>query len=288
MNNTPLRYPGGKSSLYFLIEYILEKQFPETKYYIEPFVGGGGIAFSLLLNQKVDTIIINDYDKAIYSFWRAVIEDTTELIYKIQTTPLSVDEWKNQQYIYRTSKRYSVEFAFSTFYLNRTNRSGILNAGPIGGYGQSGKWKLDARFNKEQLIQKIEKIAKYKSNIILYNKDIRSFLKNYFPKIKEKSFTYFDPPYFNKGNRLYRNYLTKNDHKEIADVIEKKSNDWIVTYDDVEYLREVYQKYFIKNYYIKYSAAQKKRASEIMIFSDAKMYDNIVKDFISKNVKIPG
>ena len=268
-NPSPLRYPGGKNRLANFIGLTIQNINIKNCTYIEPFAGGAGVALSLLLNGVVDNIVINDYDKAIYSFWRAVKETPDELIERIANTPITITEWYRQREIYATEKVYSVDLAFATLFLNRTNRSGILNAGPIGGYSQLGEWKLDVRFDKEALIAKISEIAKLRKNIIVYNKDIISLLRNYVPFFGNNVFFYFDPPYYNKGQKLYKNFFTHQDHQRIRDVITKEiAYPWIITYDDVNEIIELYSDFGIKKYSLTYSAANKGTASELMIFSD--------------------
>ena len=266
---SPLRYPGGKSRLASFIKLAIQNLNLEQATYVEPFAGGAGIALSLLLDGVVENVVINDYDKAIYSFWRAIKQDTAKLVDKIESTPITVDEWYVQKRVYENSNAYSVELAFATLFLNRTNRSGILSAGPIGGYAQAGDWKLDARFDKTSLIDKILNIAEHKDNIYVYNKDIISLLRTYVPRFGENIFIYFDPPYYNKGQKLYKNFFSPEDHRRIRDVIENEiAVPWIATYDDVEAIQRLYERNTIKKFDLTYSAANKGIASELMIFSD--------------------
>lgn len=174
-NYSPLRYPGGKSALYPIISSIIQSIDTKRCIYVEPFAGGANIAWTLLINGVVDYIIINDADKAVYSFWRAITESTHWFIEKIKSVPITVDEWHKQRAILQGAKKYSKELGFAMFFLNRTNRSGILNAGPIGGYDQLGTYKIDCRFNKEVLIERISKIAEHKNNVKIYNQDITVF-----------------------------------------------------------------------------------------------------------------
>lgn len=270
MNYSPLRYPGGKSKIAPLIRLIIEKTGSSDITYIEPFAGGAGVALSLLIEGVVDQVVINDYDKAIYSFWRALKEAPQELIDLIEHTPLTIDEWKHQKDIYSTqNKRYSVEVGFAAFYLNRTNRSGILSAGPIGGYNQTGNYGMDARFNRDALIGRIQEIAKYKSQIVVYNKEIRSFISGVIPKYQANAFVYFDPPYFENGQRLYKNFFSPTDHTDIAlSIINGVNCPWVITYDDVPELRGIYSNYVQRRYNLNYSAANKGKGSEIIIFKD--------------------
>lgn len=268
---SPLRYPGGKSKLSPLINYIIEnKTNSKITTYVEPFAGGAGVALDLLFSETVNDIIINDYDKAIYSFWKAVITETGRFIQTIDNTPITVEEWRKQKDIYLYQKnKYSFELGFATFYLNRTNRSGILKAGPIGGYNQDGNYLIDARYNKDDLIKRIQKISAYKKHIKIYNKDIRSFIKLIILEKQKNSFVYFDPPYYTKGKELYINYFMPKDHFEIYDSITHNLDcDWIMTYDDNENISNIYTDYAIKKYNLTYSLANKGKSTELIIFSD--------------------
>lgn len=268
MNYSPLRYPGGKSKISPFVRFIIENNMDAPVTYIEPFAGGAGVALNLLIEGTVNHIVINDYDKAIYSFWRAVKEEPEKLIQMISYAPLTIDEWKKQKNIYCTqNKKYSVDLGFAAFYLNRTNRSGILSAGPIGGYDQTGNYGLNARFNREILIEKIRLIARFQSRITVYNKEIQSFIKNIIPKYSESAFVYFDPPYYEKGQRLYKNFFSETDHVELAKtIVDEVECPWIITYDDVPELRRIYSDFEQRRYSLNYSVANKGKASEIIIF----------------------
>lgn len=268
-NPSPLRYPGGKKRLSDFIGLMIENADIPNCTYVEPFAGGAGVALALLFDGKVENIIINDFDKAIYSFWRAVKQEPEQLIEKIKSTPITIDEWYRQKKIYLSQSTYSIDLAFATLFLNRTNRSGILTAGPIGGYSQAGEWKLDVRFKRSNLISKIEKISEYRNRISVYNKDIISLLKNCIPRFGKNIFIYFDPPYYNKGQKLYKNFLTPADHKKIHDVItDSIVAPWIMTYDDVQEIESLYASYKMQKFDLIYSAANKGKASELLIFSD--------------------
>lgn len=280
MNYSPLRYPGGKSKIAPFVSLLIEKCNLNECTYVEPFAGGAGVALTLLFEGTVTDIVINDYDKAIYSMWKAILTETDAFINLVRTTPLTVDEWKRQKDIYTNeNKKYSLALGFATFYLNRTNRSGILAAGPIGGYNQTGDYLIDARYNKESLIERIEKIAKYKTHIHLYNKDIESFIKRYLPKYQETAFVYFDPPYYNKGKELYKNFFVHDDHERISKLIKELDCFWMVTYDDVDEICELYKDYECKRFDLTYSVANSGKKSEIMFLCDKKLWpqDNELK-----------
>ena len=281
---SPLRYPGGKGKLAPLMEILIDETGHRGGTYIEPFAGGAGIALELLEKGIVSQIVINDLDKGIYSFWRAILTETNRFIKDLNDIDISMDEWHRQRNIcMKQTQKYSYELGFATFYMNRTNRSGIIKGGVIGGMQQAGKWKLNARFNKENLIERILLVAKNKSNIKLYSKDIESFLVNYVPKYEKNAFMYFDPPYFNKGEELYLNFFNYNDHKRIEKLINKSVNcDWVITYDDSPEIMNLYNQYVIKKFDLNYSAGTKRKASEIIIFKNDVMIPDEEKLFAKK------
>ncbi len=285
MNYSPLRYPGGKSKIAPMVKLLIKKTGMKKTTYVEPFAGGAGVSLELLFSGEVDHIVINDFDKAIYSIWRAIIEDTNQFVNLIDNTEVSINEWYKQKEVYiNQAKKYSVELAFATFFLNRTNRSGILAAGPIGGYKQNGNYSIDARYNKKELINRILKIAKRKDDITVYNKDIRSFMKNYLHRYSD-TFVYFDPPYYKKGQELYKNFFVYKDHKEIADLLKKEKGLWMVTYDAEPEIANLYSEFSKKLFDLSYSVAEKKKASEIMILCDESLWPNR-QELQKENIKI--
>lgn len=269
---SPLRYPGGKGKLAPLMELLIKQTGHYGGIYVEPFAGGAGIALELLEKEIVKEIVINDLDKGIYSFWRAILTETDRFIEDIRNAELSILEWNKQKYILENSNKYSYELGFATFYLNRTNRSGIIKGGVIGGVEQKGKWLMDARFNKEDMIKRILRIAQKRENIHLYNKDVDSFVKNYLPKYQQNAFVYFDPPYFGKGKQLYLNFFSYDDHVRIEQMINEQVNcDWVITYDDVPEIANIYQNHVLRKFDLNYSAGVKRKASEIIIFKNESM-----------------
>ena len=267
---SPLRYPGGKGKLAPFMEYMIDQQGHRGGTYIEPFAGGAGIAIELLLRNVVSNIVINDYDKCVWSFWRAVLTETDRFLEELNNVSISIDEWYRQRDIcHNNNNRYSFELGFAAFYMNRANRSGIIKGGVVGGIDQSGKWKIDARFKKPELIHRIEEIGKRKKDIHLYNKDINSFVVRYVPKYEDNAFIYFDPPYFQKGEQLYMNYFRLEDHQRIEKAIrEKVKCDWIITYDFAREIENIYKEYNMSLYDLNYSVSSKCKASELIIFKD--------------------
>jgi len=264
---SPLRYPGGKALLAPAISAIIADNGYSDAYYAEPFAGGAGAALDLLFSEKVWKILLNDADYHIYAFWQSILNETELFCKKIKTVPLTVAQWKKQKRIFDNYNDYSLfDVGFATFYLNRTNRSGILDGRPIGGLEQKGKWKIDARFNRKDLISRIVKIAYYKERIIISNLEARLFLK-YLNTLTKNIFVYLDPPYYKPGPELYLNFYTPYEHKLLAQYVQKYlRHPWIITYDNTKEITELYKTQKSLAFELAYSANSHKKGREIMIF----------------------
>jgi DNA adenine methylase len=267
---SPLRYPGGKGKLTDFMKLVFRENLLCDGYYVEPYAGGASVALGLLLNEYVAKIVINDLDRSLYAFWYAVINKSEELCDLIEKVKLDVPTWQQQREVQRNKlTRPLLELGFSTFYLNRTNRSGILNGGIIGGLKQTGEWKIDARFNKKELINRIRRIAAYKNRIEVYNLDACDLLQKISSRMPKKALFYLDPPYFLKGRALYVNYYKPQDHASVADMITGfKKHRWIVSYDYTPEVVKLYRGFRRNRYSINYSAAKYSKGKEVMIFSD--------------------
>lgn len=270
MNPSPLRYPGGKYKLYKYIAELIKENKCNT--YIEPFCGGAAVALELLFSGVVKDIIINDYDYTIFCFWDSILHQTNNFIQLILDSEVSMDEWHRQKAIRESKANHnSLEIGFSTFFLNRTNRSGIIDkAGPIGGLKQEGEYPIDCRFNKYRLIAQIQRIAQYKSHIKVYNFEALDLIENVILK-KRNVFIFFDPPYYSKGPGLYTNFYSHGDHANLANEIQNqlKNRKWIVTYDNVNAIKSMYAKAPSIEFELQYTLQRKRAGSEVMFFSKA-------------------
>ncbi len=265
---SPLRYPGGKLKVVDYVKRMFEENNLMDGTYIEPYAGGASVALSLLFSEYASRIWINDKDRSIYAFWHSVLNETENLCRLVSDTPLNMGTWHAQREVQqRKQEAELLELGFSTFFLNRTNRSGILSGGVIGGKEQTGNFKIDARFNKEDLIERIENIAEYADRIELTSVDAIDLI-NTIKKPSEKTFCYLDPPYYVKGRDLYLNYYDDDDHKAIAKAIRKYKGKWIISYDAEDFIKGLYRGYRQKEYYLSYSAGNPAKGKEIMVYSD--------------------
>ncbi len=266
---SPLRYPGGKSQCYTYVKGILSCNNLIGATYIEPFAGGAGLALKLLLSGDVSRIVINDYDPAIYAFWYSVLHNSERICALIEAAVLSVDEWEQQRQVYlKHDLNDMLDLGFATLYLNRTNKSGIIKGGLIGGRAQDKKDGMDARFNKEVLIRKIRTIAAHGEQITLFNMDAKDFLVSQELREFRKTFVNFDPPYVKKGAQLYKNAFREADHRELCSLIKKCQRKWIVTYDVCPLVNDLYQAYRSSYLDVTYSVQDTKKEKEYIFFSN--------------------
>ncbi|WP_445619362.1 DNA adenine methylase [Kushneria sp. Sum13] len=265
---SPLRYPGGKSCLKPLLFKILKGNSLYRCHYAEPYAGGGGLALSLLYSGDVSDIHLNDIDPAIWSFWYSVLNKNQEFIELVENAKLDIDEWQRQRYIYNNeSVENPLALGFSAFYLNRTNRSGVIQgAGVIGGVSQAGNYKMDCRFNKFNLVERIKRVERYKSRIHLYRLDAIEFMLS--KGFSERTFFCIDPPYVKKGPELYTNSYSLNDHVSVANTVKRLKQPWIVTYDNSEVVKNAYSENPQYSIDVRYSLNEKKMGNEILISSD--------------------
>ena len=242
----------------------------ERGHYAEPYAGGAGLALSLLFNNVVREIHINDYDVAVWSFWNAVLNQTNRLVKLIETTEVNIDEWHKQKEIFAKNRTTSLKRGFAFFFLNRTNRSGIIHkAGVIGGLKQNGNYKIDCRFNKIALIRKIKTISEYRHRIHLYNLDAVDFLNAVEPVMPTNSLSYIDPPYYNKGASLYTSFYNHEDHFAVSLNVLKLKKPWIMTYDNTPEITELYKSCRQVEFNLNYSVQTKRKGQEILVMSDS-------------------
>ena len=237
---SPLRYPGGKNCIFpFVSNLFYENQMIGMRY-AEPYAGGGGLALRLLFEGFVDHIYINDLDTSIFAFWKTIVENANEFCEWIEKTDISIENWKKYKEIQKRPQSVSYfELAKSTFFLNRTNVSGVIKGGVIGGLEQLGKYKIDARFNKQDLIRRIKKIHGARNRIAVSNYDGIQFI-NSLDKMKKDIFIYLDPPYFKKGADLYMNYYLQQDHQRLSKKVKNLNKTWMVSYDNQEFIFNLY------------------------------------------------
>lgn len=285
---SPLRYPGGKGKIARFMRDIIRLNGLSDGRYVEPYAGGAAVAWELLITGVVRRVTINDINRPVWAFWDDVLHRTDALCALIQDRPVTVDEWDRWKDVYRNQDDADVlELGFAFFFLNRTNRSGILNGGIIGGRQQTGAWKIDARFNKEELIRRIRKIAALRSRIELTCMDAVELLKEKSEAWRGNTLIYIDPPYYKKGPYLYHNAYSGDDHAQIASAVTSlNAHNWIVSYDDVYPIHELYQDCPWLQYTLNYSARKAERGREAMFFSQGMQVPDVPRPLVELDREI--
>jgi DNA adenine methylase len=267
---TPLRYPGGKAQFAPFIAKVMETNGLAGSHYLEPYAGGAGVALELLYHGHADHVHINDLDPAIHAFWVSATKNPEGLLKLLNDTPVTMDQWFKWRSVLRGEAAADlVERGFATLFMNRTNRSGILKAGVIGGRAQNGNYKLDARFKKDVLAARICKIADHADKITVHCEDALELLQRCEKFLPKNSLIYLDPPYYLKGQGLYRNFYKHDDHSQIAKVLQssKFRMPWVVSYDNATEICDMYQLSKCLTYNLNYTAQKRYVGNEVMFFS---------------------
>lgn len=266
---SPLRYPGGKARVAPYLAALIRLQAVRPKTYVEPFAGGAGAALRLLADEVVSTIRINDLSPGIAAFWRSVFFNTEKLATKVEAAHVDLEHWHAARSVFENPTGHDdLELGFATFFLNRSNRSGILKARPIGGLEQTGAWKIDARFNRQDLAARIRHIGHYRRRVTVTQLDARELLRQLEP-LGMDAFVYVDPPYIAQGEGLYLDSLSFKDHEELAEQLRASQLHWLLTYDVSEKItKDLYADMRTAQFNIAHTVQRQHVGSELAVFSD--------------------
>ncbi len=267
---SPLRYPGGKGGLSDFLSEVICLNSLEGCPYFEPYAGGAGAALRLLTDGIVSKIYLNDADFRIYAFWRSVLDEPERFINSIQKVDISIDQWRKQREVLSNCNSNSMfDVGFATFFINRCSRAGIIStSGPIGGYGQKGTWKINARYSVDGLVVRVKVLQRLKESISISNLDAIEFLKKNLPAgpSRKNAFVYLDPPYYGQGNKLYMNFYDDSGHRGMAQYLQRqKTLPWIMTYDDETFIKEIYSFCEQHEFALQYSAQKVRKGTELLI-----------------------
>lgn len=262
---SPFRYPGGKGKLSRFLAYFLVSNNLVGTRLIEPFCGGAGGTLPLLEADLIDRLILNDLNPAVFSFWDSVKNAPDELIKMVLSENVDINAWHHWRNIYNDDTADKIQRGFSAFFLNRTNRSGILHAGPIGGKDQSGAYKIDCRFNRLNLAKRIEKIAIISDRIDVHSIDAAKLISDI---AKPFDFIYADPPYVKEGKNIYQNFsFDDKKHFNFSVVIKRSPAKWLISYDDHPLVHSLYAKAGINVIEFSYVMNQARVGRELLIAS---------------------
>lgn len=267
ITDSPLRYPGGKTQLTPFVIDLARTNDLHGGVYAEPFAGGAGVAWRLLLNGDMSEVWLNDIDPALFAFWETVVNNPDPLCERILRTKVTMAQWRRQRRALFDVETSVPDLAFATLFLNRTNRSGILKGGVIGGKDQLGNYKLDCRFNKQELINKIQRIHLYREVIRVTCMDAEACMRQWTKYLPPRSLINIDPPYYAQGRDLYLSFYDPRDHARLARQVRDLRVPWMLTYDDVPEIETLYSGLPLYRKSLTYYAQVKRRASEILVIA---------------------
>lgn len=270
----PLRYPGAKRSLTNYVDNLIQANNLQGCRFYEPYAGSAAVGLELLQRGVIGTLVLCEKDVLISAMWSCIFDQTDELCNLIRCTPISIETWHELEHYRRVTdiNEYSlIELGFAGIFFNRTNFSGIIKANPIGGMRQESEYKIDCRFNKNKIIGIIEKISEYRSRVEVFCGDALEFMRtqqNHF--LREPCFAYFDPPYYEKGAKIYRHYYRSCDHVSLCNYVKNVRHlDWLISYDDAPFICALYGDTGAQYcpFYLDYSCASRirTRGQELLI-----------------------
>jgi len=267
--SNPLRYPGSKSSLTDYIATIIEENLLSGCTIYEPYAGSASVSFEMLIRGFALQAVLVERDPLIYAFWKSVFDNTEDLCNKISKLDITIQTWKSFQ-LYREisdPKEHDIlELGLAGLFFNRTNFSGIIGAGPIGGQNQSSDYSIDCRFNKTRIVRQINEISQFREKVTVIFGDALEFMQNEEEKINNGfSFVYIDPPYYAQGKKLYRYYYDDSSHKKLASYILSKEFPWLISYDDHPKIKILYANRASQPIYLDYSLKTSRQGSELLI-----------------------
>jgi DNA adenine methylase len=266
MNLSPFRWAGSKAKLINIIYNYLNQLLENSNEYCEPFIGGGSVALFIAEKYPKIQLYLCDKDEWVSSFWSVILDydKLNKLLQLIQQQP-TIDLFYKLRY---EEPIDDIEKAYRVIFFNRCCFSGIVDrkVGPIGGYDQKSKYKIDCRYNFNKLKEKIIKCHHLlKNRTIVDNKDFINY-----ELIKTDIPCYIDPPYIKAGDSLYYEKMNMKDHNELAKILNNRNN-WILSYDDCNIIRDLYNKYTIIDLSAKYCINGKKNnwtnKNELIIFN---------------------
>ena len=266
---SPLRYPGSKQNLVDYFETFIKDNLLTGCHLHEVYAGGASISLAMLARELVEKATLVELDPLVYAFWRCVKSYPDNLYSLIEQTEVTVSTWKSFQKYRKPDalKRYPIqELGFAGLFFNRTNFSGIMGAGPIGGQEQASGYKINCRFNRLRIIESIKLIQPIAKRIIpVYGDAIKYLEKNGEKIIKSHSLVYIDPPYMQQGRKLYRHYYVEDQHRSLAQFMDKKQYPWIVSYDNHPIIESLFKNQTVVPISLNYAVKQSRRATELLI-----------------------
>lgn len=268
---SPLRYPGGKARLATYISGVIEENYLTGCTFYEPFAGGASVSLELLRLGFIGEAVLVEKDPLIYAFWWCVIHIPEQLCAAVEACPVTLETWYELQPTRRVADPNNGGFSLlqlgvAGLFFNRTNFSGIIGAGPIGGEKQKSAYKIDCRFNKDKIVRQILAAAKFRDRLQVHWGDAIEFMRHNAETLTTGfAFVYVDPPYYLQGKKLYRHHYLDDDHSSLAAHLGNQGYPWLLSYDDHPRIRELYASNRVQPIYLDYNVRSSRIARELVI-----------------------
>lgn len=263
---SPLRYPGGKASLSGVIARIVKDQKLEGCRVFEPYAGSAAVSIALVGAGVCTSGSISERDPLLYSFWKCVFTNPAKLLRRINKTEISLQTWHELRPLLDLDEPDESQadlLAFAALFFNRTNFSGVIHSGPIGGQTQSSDYAIDCRFNREELADRVDRLATLGEKIDVQFADALDVIKA--QRNKRGAFFYIDPPYFLQGKKLYRYNYRLSGHIALADALRKAKFSWLLSYDNHDVIENLYEDFHNVYQEFRYSSRMPKKENELLI-----------------------
>ena len=268
---TPLRYPGGKTWLLDYVKAFARFHKLSSTTIVEPYGGSASISVGLIRSQLVTDATVCERDPLIVAFWNVAIHRNEELIEYLSSLEINMETWYGlRRYLdlEKTNLQNELEAAGAFLFFNRTNYSGIIKGGPLGGKKQLSKYKLNCRFNKGRIADKIRSLKALEDKLKIIQIDGLEYMKNHALQSPDNVFFYVDPPYYGAGKDLYRFYFTDFDHQQLSAFLTGTEIPWLLSYDDAEFIRNLYQKKSNLPVYTDYQSGHLRRGVKELLISN--------------------
>lgn len=259
-----IRYPGSKAKLVESIlaampeEYVLPMFTSDNLHYVEPFFGSGAVGFEVMkrLHHRA-RVTIADMDIGLFCLWLSVWKHADELKERIRKYRPSVESFYELKQL-DGEFTDTVDTGFRKLALHRISVSGfgVMAGGPIGGRKQEGAYTVGCRWKPAKMLLAVERyqklLGKFKRLEILHSCVFKTLAGI---DGDEPAFIYLDPPYYEKGNQLYKHGFSEEQHAELASVLIKSRHLWAVSYDDHPAIRRLYHELHVRKLEVTYSNA---------------------------------
>lgn len=241
---TFIKWAGGKKQLIFQFKRFFPE---EIKRYLEPFVGGGAIAFYIIKNYKPKEVIISDINKELMNAYKVIKNNPKELIKLLK----KYKKEHNKEEYYRirgenSSLLSNVSRAARFIYLNKTCFNGLYRVNSKGQFNvPMGSYKNPSIVMEKELREISKLLKKVKLKVMSFERVSKI--------AKRGDFIYLDPPYYPlKKGKSFTTYTKDNflekEQEQLAEIfkkLDKKGCKVMLSNSDTKFIKNLYRDYKI-------------------------------------------